>query len=331
MVSLAFVGFLSLVPVAAMAEDTAGPKPAQTLRVAYVSSLSFSPLFRAIAKGYFAEEGIDLQLQIVTSSSDTVAFLGRGQLDAAFGNISDTLFNAIQRGMDVKIAGGVSYYPSDKATLSPSPLLVSKKLKDAGTIKNVEDLRGRKIAFNTRGGIIEYESASALREYGMTVADLDVVTIPFPDQPTALANGAIDAAMLPEPLATLAVQKDLAEVLVPNPAPGVLATVLLLGQTLLLEKNAELTDKFLRAVRRAAADLQTPGAIMSDENVAIWAKYTQVPAKVIAATAPYVFDKDLAVDMDSLMRQQQYLLDTNQITAQVPADTLISIRFAKTK
>jgi NitT/TauT family transport system substrate-binding protein len=330
--SLALLASLLLLPVTAQAQaEKDGAKSLQTLRVAYLTSLSFSPLFRAIDQGYLADEGIDLKLEIVASSSETVAFLGRGQLDAAFGNIGDSLFNAISRGVDVTIVGSASYYPADKETLSPAPLLISKKLKDSGAIKSVKDLKGRKFAFNTRGGVIEYLTAAALREYGMSVADLDVVTLSFPDSLPAFANGAIDASILPEPVATASRQNGLTDILVPNPSPSAMATVILFGQNLMSAKNAKLAEAFLKGLRRAAADLQTPAAIMSDENLAIWAKYTKLPPKVIAATAPYVFDKDLAVDVASLMSQQQYLVDTKQIPGSIPADRLIAEKYTARK
>src|SRR5947209_7940495 len=54
------------------------PAPGQriTLKVAYVPVLAFAPLYRAVSKGYFSPAGIDIDLTVVQSASDVVAFLG---------------------------------------------------------------------------------------------------------------------------------------------------------------------------------------------------------------------------------------------------------------
>jgi len=301
------------------------------LRVAYLKSLSFSPLFLAKEKGYLAAEGIDVDLQIVQSSSEVVAFMARGQMDAAFGNIGVPLFNAAARDMEVKIVAGVSYYPKDAAALSPCPIIIRKELADSGRVKSVADLKGRKIAFNVRGGVIEYLAVESLRRSGLSLRDVEIVEMPFPDMAVALANGAVDAALIPEPGVTAIREKGIGVVLDVNPAPGTLATVLSFGSTLLSLTGTRNGEAFLRGLRRAAADLQNPEEALSPQHVEVWAKSTEIPAALIAKTAPYAFDKYLAIDLADLAKQQQYALTTGQITTATALDKLIDHRLAVTR
>ncbi len=300
------------------------------LEAAYVTSLSFSPLFRAIDKGYLKDENLDLDLQVVQSASDTVAFLGTGRIDVAFGNIGDTFFNALARGVDVKIVAAMSQYPRDPSVLSPAPVLVRKALFDGGEVKTVADLKGRKFAFNSGGGIIEYLAVHALAPAGLGLGDIDVVDLAFPQQPVALTNGAIAAAIMPEPLATRTVEQNIASVLVRNPAPGAVATVLLLGRNLLPDAERPTVTALLAALRRAANELQSPQAIMSAENLEIWSRHTEIPAAIIARTAPYVFPKNLAIDVKNVLDQQNYLVKTHEIRKELPADRIIDGRYAAT-
>jgi hypothetical protein len=62
---------------------------------------------------------------------------------------------------------------------------------------------------------------------------------------------------------------------------------------------------------------------MSEANLKIWSKYTDIPAAVIAKTRPYTFDKDLAVDLRDLERQQNYLVETKQVSGALPLDQLV--------
>lgn len=111
---------------------SAQTKAATVLRAAYLKSLSFSPLFLALEKKYFEEEGLTIELDTVQSASDVVAFLGMGRLDLAFGNIGAPLINAGERDINVRVVAATSYYPADGATLSPAPVIVRKQLADAG-------------------------------------------------------------------------------------------------------------------------------------------------------------------------------------------------------
>lgn len=52
-----------------------------TLQIAYVPILSFTPLFVAAEKGYFAEQGLQVELQRVRTVDEMLAPLGTGQLD----------------------------------------------------------------------------------------------------------------------------------------------------------------------------------------------------------------------------------------------------------
>jgi NitT/TauT family transport system substrate-binding protein len=329
--------WLALVPGAAFGDATilaqakeaaAVAKPLQKLTGAYVTSLSYSPLFLALEKGYLRDAGIDLQLQEVRSASDTIAFLGRGDIDVAFGNIGVPLFNAIDRGVDVKVVAGMSAYPKNAATLSPAPIVVRKALADSGEVKSVQDLKGRKVAFNTRGGIIEYLVAGALAQAGLKIADIQVATIPFPDMIVALANGAVDAAVMPEPISTAARDRGVGTVLAPNPVPGALATTILFGKNLLTDAQAPAAKSLLQALRRAANELRSANDIMSDANLQIWSKYTKLPVPLIRKTAPYNFPNDLALDTASLLDQQKYLVESKQIAKPLALDRLIDSRFA---
>src|SRR5438067_1012334 len=87
------------------------------------------------------------------------------------------------------------------APAAPPPV-VRKDLYDSGELRAPADLRGRRVAMNTRGASPEYLLTKVLDGAGLTLDDVDLVTIPFPDMPAALANGSVDAAIPAEPAAT---------------------------------------------------------------------------------------------------------------------------------
>ena len=82
--------------------------------------------------------------------------------------------------------------------------MVRKALWDDGTVRSVADLKGRKVAINSKGSAVEYWFYAALAQGGLTPNDVDVVVLPFQDAIAAMANGALDGALIGEPDVTRA-------------------------------------------------------------------------------------------------------------------------------
>ncbi|HZT07239.1 MAG TPA: ABC transporter substrate-binding protein [Chloroflexota bacterium] len=317
---------------ASTGDATSSQSPAQhaTLKVAYVPVLAFAPLYRAIAKGYFSAVGIDVDLTVVQSASDVVAFLGTGQMDVGLGNVGAPFYNAVNRGLEVRVVAGNSENQRDPATLVAAPLLIRRQLADDGSVRSPSDLRGRKVAINAPAGIQEYSLSKLLAASQLALSDVDVQYVPFPDMLAGLNNGAIDAAMLPEPFSAKAREQGVASVLVANPAPGATVTAVLFGTNLLKSDAVQTGRAFLSAMRKAANELQSEGEIFSDENLAIWAQYTGVAPDDIRKGAPYAYARDLALDPQSLTDQQRFLLGEGRLdfTEPLPVNRIVDDRFS---
>src|SRR2546426_993430 len=80
----------------------------------------------------------------------------------------------------------------------------SRRACSRARLRSVADLRGKKVSVNVIGSATEFWLHSALLRGGLTIDDVQLVAVNFPEVPAALANGAIAAGLLGEPLATLA-------------------------------------------------------------------------------------------------------------------------------
>src|SRR6185436_6095084 len=72
------------------------------VKMGYVPVLIYSPLYIAIERGYFAQEGIDVQLTPLQGGSDSVVQLAAGNFDAVLGGIGAGLLNAANKGLDFR-------------------------------------------------------------------------------------------------------------------------------------------------------------------------------------------------------------------------------------
>lgn len=170
--------------------------------VGIVGAVSDAPLFIAQAKGYFKEQNLDVNFVQFDSAAQMTAPLSTGELDVGAGGPSAGLYNAIARGIDLRVV-------ADKATTAPgygfNPLMIRKTLIDSGRVKTARDLKGLTIANVAPGDSSESTIAQALKKGGLAWNDVNHVHLSFPDQVLGMQNGSIDGGIVTEPNATRAV------------------------------------------------------------------------------------------------------------------------------
>ncbi len=198
---------LSLLCGFAVCVVTAGGALAQgepaAVKVGIASALSDVGIFVAEKKGYFREESLAVTTTVFTSAANMVPPLGAGQLDVGGGSPSAGLYNAVARGIKLRIV-------ADKASSQPgytvSRLLVLKSHIDSGRFKGLSDLKGMKIAVSAPGVTSHPTLFEILKRGGLKVSDVETVDIAFPEYVAALQNKAVDAAVAVEPQATVAIK-----------------------------------------------------------------------------------------------------------------------------
>lgn len=277
-------------------EPTAAPAELKTVRLGYVPVMIYAPLYVGIERGYFAAEGIQIESTPVQGGSEPVVQMAAGNFDAAFGGAGAGLFNAAARGVKFSI---VAPMHNESAPLT-SPLVISAKRVDE--LKSVADLKGKKVAINATGAATEYWVGQALAKNGLTMADIELVTVGFKDVPAALENGSIDAAILGEPLATINIQNGTVAILANDFIDGFYATYLYMGEAMLADTKT--SEGFMRAYLKACGDLQ--GDYMSPEIAAIIEKYTKVPAAVVEKAAPAHYNAEGVIPVENLQTLQSY-------------------------
>ncbi|NJL94799.1 MAG: ABC transporter substrate-binding protein [Anaerolineae bacterium] len=290
-----------------------------TVRVGLVPVLVYSSLFVAEARGYFAEEGLQIETLPLAGGSEPLAPLARGELDVALGGSGAGLFNYAARNLDTtgdanfRIVAGMH---SERPPLS-SPLVVSAERFESGEITSVEDLRGGRVAINAAGAATEYWLVKALEQGGLTPADVEIVAVAFPDVPAALnseANDRIDAAILGEPIAAAAEAQGLIARLSTDFLEDFQPTYVYMGNEF-LEENRETAQAFLRAMVRAYRDLQDPATWREPEIVAYLSEVTIGYSEELLDFYAFPFhEPDGTVRLQDMEILQQYFLDKGDLT-----------------
>lgn len=175
---------------------------AETVTVGIANSLSDVPFFIANEYGYFRKVGLDVRLLPFDSGARMVAPLGAGQIDVAAGSPSAGLYNAVARGVEIKIVADKGSAPKGYGFTA---ILVRSDLIKSGKYKSPRDLKGLKVAESAQGITTGPVLDLMMRKDGLTYADVQHVYMGFPQHVLAFQNGSIEASLTAEPSVALAV------------------------------------------------------------------------------------------------------------------------------
>jgi NitT/TauT family transport system substrate-binding protein len=287
-----------------------------------------APLFLAVERGYLAEQNIEPQLVLVQNASEVVAALLTDQMQLSTGPISAGLLNALSRGIDLRVIAPLGNQPGEGPGVNQ--VLVRRALWDTGEVSAAADLRGRRVAVAGRGSLNEYILYKILQRHGISLLDVDVTPMPFPDMLTGLAGGSIDGALTAEPFITGAVARGVA-VPLPDPAdanvvPGSPVTYIMTSRRF-VEAQRSVAVRFLRGIAKAARALED-GRGREPENLQVLAKYAGLDPAVLANIVLAEWDASLALDPAFIADQQAFYTATGQLERPVDLGTLVAPEFA---
>lgn len=313
------IGVILLVAFVLVALSAPGPAVSQTrpltrIRVVHVPVLIFAPLYVAIERGYFAQQGLEVELITTPGGVSSFAVLAGGRAEVVVGGLGAALFNAAARGLDFKVVGPVHM---EKPPVS-TPLVVSKKAFDSGEIRSVRDLRGKKVSVNVIGSATEFWLHAALLRGGLTIDDVQMVAVSFPDVPAALANGAIAAGLLGEPLATLAEEQGQIVRLSEDFINGVQVTALYYSGEFMRQQR-KLAAAFMVAWLKASRDLYGDG-YKRDDVAQIVEKYTRVPAAIVKKARPPFHEPNGKMNFNDFKRLQEFFRKRGELTYEKPLE-----------
>ncbi len=318
----------SAAPTTAAAAATASA-PLETVRVGSILNSSDAPFYLAQERGYLHEVGLDLEITRFDGAQQAIAPLGADQLDVAGGAPGPGLFNAILRGVNVRI---VTDRSRAVAGTRFNCMLVRKSLLDNGTIRSFADFRGRTFAENVPGVITTYLLERELKKVGLSPQDVNYTTLSFPDMLNAFANEIVDAGVEVEPFITIAEQRGIAQCWKPTSElqPDFQIAVLLYAPTF-AEQHNDAAKRFMVAYLRGVRDYYRAffgDGQGKDEIIDLLTRITSVRDKaLLERTAPTWMDPNGSVTTDSLRAVQQWYAERGELTGDLDLDRVIDLSF----
>jgi len=139
------------------------------------------PFMVAIEKGYFAEQGIEVEYKTILTSGDRVSALTAGSVDFSNMGVIAAISHMSQGNKSFYYIGNVDDSPGNEGCYAKPG------------INSFKELSGKKVAANTSAEITMH---GLLRANGMKIEDITFLNLPPNEMAGALAKGDVDAACM---------------------------------------------------------------------------------------------------------------------------------------
>lgn len=255
---------------------------------------SSAPLFIALEKGFFEDEGLDAKAKWFEAAQPISVATAGGDIQVGATGITASLYNMVASGEKLVI---VADKGREQEGYSSSALLVPND----STVATIEDLKGKKIGITQTGSTYHYMVGRLLEVHGLTTDDVELVPVnSIPGLMETLESKQVDAVLLNEPNVSRVVSEGYGKVIsqvgeeIEYQTSGIFFSKV-------FADNTDAATKFLKAYAKAtryyydAVLNKVDGEIVPGENyeevVKIIAKYTDQEEELIKKGLPYM-DRD---------------------------------------
>ena len=200
-----------------------------TIRLGVMSASDSAPILLAQEKGYFEQEGVNLELEIFTNAATKQSSIQAGELDASMLSMIQFLNNS-KAGLEGKIT---------TTTDGTFPIVLSKNFSEKKDVKV---------------GLMEVSVTNFLADQYLKDYNVEKVFInEMPVRMQMLMADELDMAVLPEPLASNAELKGLKKVVYGDPDDFTPNAIVFTNE--FIEKNPKTVEGFHNAYNKAVKDI----------------------------------------------------------------------------
>ena len=302
-------------------EQPAGPvrDPVRVVMLPFLGSVTMTV---ALEEGYFEEQNLEIEPVKLARNLEAVPALARGEVDVGIGQLTANIVNAIAGGERLRLVAGSGFLDPDGCTYNA--IMVRRQLVEQGRLDRPEQLRDLTVELD-RLLPMAFFVDTLLEPSGLTIDDLDLVSLPVRANADALINGSIDATVVSEPLLSRIVASGEGVIWKPSEdiVPGYQLSSLMFGPNLLDERpevGVRFLTAFLKAVRRFNEG-RTP------RNVELVAAHTGLEPALVEQLCWPSFDATGRLRPEGLMQFQSWLVSRGLIDEALPQDELIDSRF----
>lgn len=300
---------------------------------AITSTPPMAPAAIAIEKGWFQNEGLDVEVVTFGSGSDMIAALIAGQLQFAQSGVSPQVLNAIARGQPII---GLMSIATEFKGMSAHKFVIRKNLYDKG-IRTMAELKGQKLGIEFMGSPASYLLTLLIDKAGLDFKkDFDIILTDSQGKTlAALKAGSIAAGGLGAAVTTEAMARGIG---VPvtglGDEVGKQQLAILMANSRWVRENREGTIRFLKGFLRGT-DVYSEAVTkkMSREVAQIMNKHLGgKPEHWIAAVENRAIPPptlDGVPHNESIIEIQKFFIRIGQMTKIVDPESYVDLSYVK--
>lgn len=211
-------------------------KSSEPLKVTLPTWTGYGPLFLAQEKGFFEENGIEVELSIVEGLAERKQALASGKIDG------------MATALDVQVSLAASKIPVSVVwvlddSYGGDGILVKNEIND------IQDLKGKTMAFEV-GSTSHMLALTALQQGGLTEDDVEVIQMSAGDAGAAFAAGKVDAAVTWEPWLSKGSEANGKILLTTKDLPGIIVDTISFKEDV-IKNRPEDVEAFVKAMGQA--------------------------------------------------------------------------------
>ena len=310
-----------------------GTLAANKVKIGVVRSLGGAPAYIALAKGYFAAEGLDAELVFFESAQPVSVAVAGGDVDFGTTGLTAAFFNLASQGTLRIISSSTWETPG----FQNSGFLVSNQAYAAG-LTALKDIGGHTAAITQSGTPLHYLLAQAAAKYQIDFATMRVLLLQSnPNVATALTGGQTDVAVQTAGPAYAVIGKGGARLLgwagdeLPRQQGEAVFT-----SAKMANEHGDVVSRYMRAYRKAMAYVHAAFADDSDkrrdgpaadEIVALTAKYIDQSPDIVKRGFPF-FDPEGRIVAQNYVDLAAWYKAQGMLKGEVDMMTLIDRRYA---
>ncbi|MGP4078364.1 ABC transporter substrate-binding protein [Pseudalkalibacillus sp. R45] len=296
------------------------------VRVAEVTrSIFYAPQYVAIEKGFFEEEGIDIELTTTWGGDKTMTTLLSDGADVALVGSETSIYVYAQGTTDPVINFA-------QLTQTDGTFLVAREKTDTF---NWEQLKDSTFLGQRKGGMPQMAGEFGLKKHGIDPhEDMNLIqNIDFGNIPNAFASGTGDYVQLFEPTASLFEKEGIGHVVASfGTESGKIPYTTFMSKESYINKNKDIVERFTKAVYKAQQWVDSHSA---KEIAAVIEPYFEdTPIDLIESSTErykeqHSFATNPILDVEEWNNLQTIMDEAGELPKQVDHSTLVNTEIAE--
>jgi len=311
---------------------------ADKIAVGALRFTSHAASFVAFERGYFKDEGLDVEFKYFQAAQPMAVAIASGDVDFGVTAITGGLINLADKGA-VRIIGGALM---EEKGIDGSAILVSKAAFDGG-LTSPSKLGGHSFAITQPGSSFHYMASQVIKKEGIARSALSLKPLQKVGAIIgALKSGQVDSWAIVPHIAKGLAKGGAVKIIgwVNNYIPDYQVTTVFTSLKT-TQNNRGLVERFLRAFSKGAADFnaalvdKTAGKAKAEEMVKLIHKYVYA-SRPYAKAAPSIrngamrLSPGAKLNLDSVKAQLAWFQAEGLIKDTVTIDKLVDTSFVET-